>query len=51
MCAARTHVQVDRGLRRRLSELPVLVVWGEGDHALGVGNLGGLEQVCGWQAQ
>ncbi|PNW88007.1 hypothetical protein CHLRE_01g010550v5 [Chlamydomonas reinhardtii] len=38
--------EVDRALRRRLAELPVLVVWGEQDHALGVGNLRGLEQVA-----
>ncbi|KAG2444291.1 hypothetical protein HXX76_001048 [Chlamydomonas incerta] len=38
--------EVDAALRRRLDELPVLVVWGEQDHALGVGNLQGVEQVA-----
>ncbi|KAG2491579.1 hypothetical protein HYH03_010146 [Edaphochlamys debaryana] len=37
--------ETSRGLRRRL-EMPVLVVWGEKDHALALSNLGDVDQVA-----
>ncbi|PNH04358.1 Epoxide hydrolase 4 [Tetrabaena socialis] len=38
--------EVERGLRRRLDDLPVLVVWGAEDHALCLSNMRNVQEVA-----